>query len=261
METGGLGGSKVPEVEDMIDFHALEKELEEAIATDEKYQRENEAKFRAVRQKVSSYEEFRDIVLASHLKPLEKKDKMGNSRNVLWNSCAVKANRKQESKIELPQELEHLPKTSAEFYRDWRRCMKSNQERYHLLLQLGSENLGRMFQTDLAFGLLGEFLVVLSKNACIKDCNAILDILENLSGTKRFGLNVELLSESEKESCRQLFEKLQKMGTGLGDFPEAPQVPNEDGTDITQIHCQGGEVVERKVLELMSLYQISLVKS
>lgn len=43
----------------MIDFHALEKELEEAIATDEKYQRENDAKFRAVNQKVSSYEEFR----------------------------------------------------------------------------------------------------------------------------------------------------------------------------------------------------------
>ncbi|KAM6450023.1 dynein axonemal assembly factor 19 [Liasis olivaceus] len=245
----------------MIDFHALEKELEEAIAADEKYQRENEAKFRAVHQKVSSYEEFRDIVLASHLKPLEKKDKMANGRNVLWNSYAVKTNHKQESKIELPQELERLPETSAEFYRDWRRCMKNNQERYHLLLQLGSQNLGRIFQTDLAFGLLGEFLMVLNKNARIEDCNAILDILENLSGTKRFGLNVELLSEKEKESCRQLFEKLQKMGTALGDFPAVPQVPNEDGTDVTEIHCQAGEVVERKVLELMSLYHISLIKS
>lgn len=44
---------------DGIDFRALEKELEEAVVADEKYQRENEAKFRAVRQKVASYEEFR----------------------------------------------------------------------------------------------------------------------------------------------------------------------------------------------------------
>lgn len=46
-------------MEGMIDFHALEKELQEAVAADEKYQRENDAKFRAVRQKVASYEEFR----------------------------------------------------------------------------------------------------------------------------------------------------------------------------------------------------------
>uniref|UniRef100_A0A8C5R9A2 Coiled-coil domain containing 103 n=1 Tax=Laticauda laticaudata TaxID=8630 RepID=A0A8C5R9A2_LATLA len=245
----------------MIDFHALEKELEEAIATDEKYQRENEAKFRAVHQKVSSYEEFRDIVLASHLKPLEKKDKMGSGRNVLWNSSAVKVKHKQESKIDLPQELEHLPETSAEFYRDWRRCMKNNQDRYLLLLQLGSQNLGRIFQTDLAFGLLGEFLVVLNQNACIKDYNFILDILENLSGTKRFGLNIELLSATEKENCRQLFEKLQKIESGPGNFSEIQQIPNEDSTDATQIYCQAGEGIEKKVLKLMNLYQISLINS
>ncbi|XP_013931910.1 PREDICTED: coiled-coil domain-containing protein 103 [Thamnophis sirtalis] len=253
----------------MIDFHALEKELEEAIATDEKYQRENEAKFRAVHQKVSSYEEFRlflhsvcrDIVLASHLKPLEKKDKMECGRNVLWNSCAVKANHKQESKIDLPQELESLPETSAEFYRDWRRCMKNNQDRYLLLLQLGAQNLGRIFQTDLAFGLLGEFLVVLNQNASIKDCNFILDILENLSGTKRFGLNIELLSEKEKENCRQLFEKLQKIENDLGNFSEIQEIPDEDGTDATQIHCQGRKGIGKKVLKLMNLYQISLINS
>lgn len=51
----------------VIDFRALEKELEEAIASDEKYQRENAAKFRAVRQKVASYEEFR--FLDSHCFP------------------------------------------------------------------------------------------------------------------------------------------------------------------------------------------------
>lgn len=44
---------------DTIDFKALEKELQAAITADEKYQRENAAKLRAVEQRVASYEEFR----------------------------------------------------------------------------------------------------------------------------------------------------------------------------------------------------------
>lgn len=42
-----------------MDFNILEKDLETAIAADEKYYRENSAKFRAVEQKVASYDEFR----------------------------------------------------------------------------------------------------------------------------------------------------------------------------------------------------------
>ncbi|XP_008563800.1 PREDICTED: coiled-coil domain-containing protein 103-like, partial [Galeopterus variegatus] len=69
---------------DVIDFMALEKELQAAITADEKYKRENAAKLRAVEQRVASYEEFRGIVLASHLKPLERKDKMGGKRTTPW---------------------------------------------------------------------------------------------------------------------------------------------------------------------------------
>ena len=60
-----------------IDFSKLEKQLFVAVEEDAKYQRENDAKFRAVAQKVGSYEEFKDIVAASHLRPLEKKDTEG----------------------------------------------------------------------------------------------------------------------------------------------------------------------------------------
>lgn len=60
-----------------IDFKKLEKEFNSAVEADAKYERENAAKFRAVEQRVGSYEEFKDIVAASHLKPLEKKDKIG----------------------------------------------------------------------------------------------------------------------------------------------------------------------------------------
>lgn len=47
------------EKSDIIDFSALEKELARALEADKKYQRENDAKFRAIHQKVATYEEFR----------------------------------------------------------------------------------------------------------------------------------------------------------------------------------------------------------
>lgn len=45
--------------DDTMDFNKLEKELAMAVEQDQRYNRENDAKFRAVHQKVGSYEEFR----------------------------------------------------------------------------------------------------------------------------------------------------------------------------------------------------------
>nr|XP_020477329.1 coiled-coil domain-containing protein 103 [Monopterus albus] len=70
---------------DVIDFSALERELQAAVESEQRYSRENEAKLRAVSQRVGSYNEFRDLVLACHLKPLEKKDKDGAPRKQPWN--------------------------------------------------------------------------------------------------------------------------------------------------------------------------------
>ncbi|XP_069021387.1 coiled-coil domain-containing protein 103 [Embiotoca jacksoni] len=72
---------------DVIDFSALERELQTAVDSERRYKRENEAKLRAVSQRVS-YSQFRDLVLSCHLKPLEKKDKDGGPRKQPWNPVA-----------------------------------------------------------------------------------------------------------------------------------------------------------------------------
>ncbi|XP_038024748.2 dynein axonemal assembly factor 19 [Anas platyrhynchos] len=247
------------EADGALDLGALHRELRAALAADEKHAREDEAKFRAVRQRVGSYEEFRDIVLASHLKPLEKKDKMGNKRNVLWNPCAGHTKGQQVGDVEIPQELDQLPGTSAEFYRDWRRCLKSGKEKYQLLLKLEGKALGRIFQADLGFGLLGEFLAVLAENICHEDRDAVLQILQSLSGTKRFGLNVDLLSDSEKESTRDLFRKLQSMSRDYwtpGHFSGPDSCKAEREAHLTDTSLQK-EAEERIMMELMKCYQVS----
>ncbi|KAM6368782.1 dynein axonemal assembly factor 19 [Pluvialis apricaria] len=247
------------EADGALDAAALERELRAAVAADERRERENDAKLRAVRQHVPSYEEFRNIVLASHLKPLEKKDKMGKRRNVLWNPCAAHAKTPQASDVEIPQELDQLPGTSAEFYRDWRRCLKSGKEKYQFLLELGGKALGRIFQADLGFGLLGEFLMVLAENVCHEDRDAVLQILQSLSGTKRFGLNVDLLSESEKESSSDLFRKLQSMSreywtAGHPSSPASSKAEREAHLMDTSLQK---EAEERIVMELMKCYQVN----
>ncbi|NXT29584.1 CC103 protein, partial [Syrrhaptes paradoxus] len=236
---------------------ALERELRAAVAADERRERENAAKLRALRQRVPSYEEFRNIVLASHLKPLEKKDRMGERRNVLWNPCAAHAKGPPASDVEISQELDQLPRTSAEFYRDWRRCLKSKKEKYQLLLELGGKALGRIFQADLGFGLLGEFLAVLAENICGADRDAVLQILQSLAGTQRFGLNVDLLSETEKESSRDLFRKLQSMSRGCwtASHPGGPAEEEAARLMDTGVQKEGEE--ERMVMELMKCYQVN----
>ncbi|NXC74715.1 CC103 protein, partial [Anhinga anhinga] len=202
----------------------------------------------------------RNIVLASHLKPLEKKDKMGKRRNVLWNPWAAHAKAPQASDVEIPQELDQLPGTSAEFYRDWRRCLKSGKEKYQLLLDLGGKALGRIFQADLGFGLLGEFLMVLAENVCLEDRDAILQILQSLSHTKHFGLNVDLLNKSEKESSRDLFRKLRSMNRDYwtAGHPSSPAgCEAEREAHITDTSLQKEAKEERIVMELMKSYQVN----
>lgn len=94
-----------------MDFEPLHKEVAAAVEADKKYQRENDAKFRAVEQRVESYDEFewvwieksafevidfvfRAIVKGCHLRPLDKKEHIaGLSRSIpSWN--AVGSSRK-----------------------------------------------------------------------------------------------------------------------------------------------------------------------
>ncbi|NXP45412.1 CC103 protein, partial [Heliornis fulica] len=245
------------EADGALDPRELERELRAAVAADERRERENDAKLRAMRQRVASYEEFRNIVLASHLKPLEKKDRMGNRRDVLWNPCAAHAKVPQTSAVEMPQELDQLPRTSAEFYRDWRRCLKSGKEKYQFLLQLGGKTLGRLFQVDLGYGLLGEFLTVLAENICCEDKDTVLQILQSLEGTKRFRLNMDLLSESEKERSRDLFRKLWSMSRDCWTTGHPSGCEEEMEAQLMDTSLEK-EAEEKKIVrELMKSYQVN----
>lgn len=129
--------------------------------------------------------------------------------------------------------------------------MRSGPERYQALLQLGGPKLGHLFQTDVGFGLLGELLMVLADHVSPADRLVVLGILRSLAGTGRFALNLSLMSQAERESCRGLFQKLQAMGTprtmkeGLSQEEWSPEE-----------QPSGLQEEEKLLQELLGLYQV-----
>lgn len=101
---------------------------------------------------------------------------------------------------------------------------------------------------------------MLSENLCHEDRGSVLQLLQSLAGTGRFGLNVALLSQAEKESSRELFGKLQSMGRGQGsaDHPgSTASCEAEREAHLMDTRLQKEAEEERMMMELMRRYQVS----
>ncbi|XP_063217054.1 coiled-coil domain-containing protein 103 [Bacillus rossius redtenbacheri] len=203
------------EDEDSVDLSALEAELQAAIDDDARYWRENDAKLRAVEQKVATYDEFKDIVKACHLRPLDKEDKLGHSKKAtVWNSMAAK--KQQSLALEMTQhcvptsikgEETRVPATMSEFAEQWRPL--DICDRLQLLKRMGPATLGQVLRTEIPVGTLGEILqALLAFPPTTDDIILVVQLLEALAQAKRFSLSLRFLSSVEKATCRQLMEKL-----------------------------------------------------
>lgn len=180
-----------------IDFIRLEKELFEGIEKDKKYWRENDAKLRAVEQRVATYEEFTDIVKACHLKPFTKEDlkkkKLLEKKTDYFET--------QYENREFGSDV--IPKTRQEFERSWKH-LKDGKQRLNLLKK------SKKLFPDFLCENLGELISTLIE---AEDYIFIVDILERLCSTYRFNLCVQLLTNSEVNDLKNLFLTLEnKMG-------------------------------------------------
>ncbi|XP_071509892.1 dynein axonemal assembly factor 19-like [Diadema antillarum] len=218
--------------EDRIDFDKLERELLSAVDADARYWRENDAKLRAVDQRVESYEQFRDIVAAAHIQPLEKKDKFGQGkRSQPWNpfSSSSSSNSSSSSKKEpecpdtASKQVKTLPQNGHEFVKEWRLRKKSSTDACYLyLLEIGGEALAKVFRSEISFGLLGEIVAVLDGGSRADDSRKVADILLHLSRAGRFGLSLDFLSKAERQTLTSLFAKLEHWAIESDNSPPPP---------------------------------------
>ena len=185
----------------------LESELNTVLEQDNRYWTENDAKFRAVAQNVS-YEQFEEIVKASHLKPLEKKDKsqLLSPKNAIWNSVSSDTRQKTlntevKNTINSQKSLDD-PKNVSEFYACWQ-----TKDLCDKITIIKKSKLQDIFSTEVPAELLVDIVHTLNH---VKDSeiDVVVRTLEILSETKRFSLTVEFLSKTEKQTVADLMARL-----------------------------------------------------
>jgi len=202
-----------------LDFKELEKELKDCIKEDEKYWRENDAKLRAVNQKVSTYEEFKEMVKAAHLKPLEKSERVGLDnihKGCIWNTFVEKKSELSSlQNMEIDNVLNEIRSddeslTGFRYVRKFT-VLRTNEERYRLLMKTGSEELGTIFKTEIPTGILGRIVeALLCFRPVVNEIIFVTQVLEILTKTKRFSITLDFLTREEKDLCKDLMKKLEE---------------------------------------------------
>ncbi|CAL8131710.1 unnamed protein product [Orchesella dallaii] len=92
-----------PKLDPVWLYNTLRKEINQEAT----YNLENDAKLRAVTQGTVNYEQFRQMVLGAHIRPLDKKDKIEGCQNgrrphVVWNTVAAKEISSDDTALEAP---------------------------------------------------------------------------------------------------------------------------------------------------------------
>ncbi|RUS84844.1 hypothetical protein EGW08_007385 [Elysia chlorotica] len=216
--------------DDHFDFGKVEKEAKSLVDYDERYWVENSAKIRAVEQRVGTYDEFREIVMAAHLKPLEKEDKissMGTFTQV-WNQSALRNTKKdggsaEEDKL-LTNKKDHsslkIPQSGPAFVQCWKRDCKSLEQKKEFIFTVGPSKIRELFKTEISGGLLGEFIESFLYDFSESQTQKIVELLEALSTSQRFSLSLAFLSKKEKELLTSLYEKLSSVAKETGNLME-----------------------------------------
>lgn len=203
-----------------IDAEKIRDQVRREVMAEEKYWRENDAKMRAVEQRVPTYEDFKQIVMASHLKPLEKGETLRNAKllhNNTWNPCVLHSS--SATAVTSAAEQQPVkppvakPTTSHEFKKAWQRLPPDMEAKWAFLSSLGPDALAGQFSGDVNSDQLGDFLVLIERKLqaapADPDTARLAFVLLRLFGAcKRFSLNKMFLKAAEKDAFHSIVQLL-----------------------------------------------------
>ncbi|CAH8441506.1 unnamed protein product [Schistosoma turkestanicum] len=221
-----------------INMNNLEKEMNSAIAKESRYWLENDAKIRAVQQGVPTYDDFRELVAGCHLKPLDRSELTNTIRQKSsWNySTTLLGNNNvfSEPGMNSPISTKSIT-TPQEFIVRWRHIKSSStvaninesDALSELLFSQNSELLENLFNTGLGVSLLPDIISVLNhvidnteEILSSADCkvNMVFMILASFQKSKQFSVAVDCLLDNEKETARNLIQKIEEIVNKSGNF-------------------------------------------
>jgi hypothetical protein len=217
----------------VINTERIQNYVASQVYAEQKYQRENDAKLRAVNQRVPTYEDFRQMVLASHLKPLDKGETLrgavGRENNgKSWNAVMI-GNKSDEigSRIEPNSNssdvdlVNQVPKSSLEFVKTWRLIesqypdeTECSRMKWLLICNVNTERITQLFRPEINGEMLGKFVVLFETvlRADSEASSAVVELLKVFTRCNRFDLNMMFLKQNEVDACRRIFQVLEERG-------------------------------------------------
>ncbi|XP_043462380.1 coiled-coil domain-containing protein 103 [Leptopilina heterotoma] len=205
-------------LEEKIDYKCLEEELHQAIKDDELYQLQNDAKFRAIEQKVPTYKDFREMVNAAHLQPLansDQKNRTSISKNIFanrsedWDLVSKAQNVKLTAPLfESDETLSKIvPKDTKEFLTIWKKITNS-ELKFNYLLDSRDQLGKKIFISEIPCEFFEEVIIISSKQLSSYKIENIIDLFIKLSKCNRFELNLIFLPEDKRTILRKLLQDL-----------------------------------------------------
>lgn len=207
-----------------VDMKELEEQLESAIQEDKKYWLQNEAKLKAVSDHVETYNEFKNLVDAAHLTPLDKSDKLNKEKlnRTIWNKFAdkdgtvssVSIATSKENVGNLPEhstsKVEKLLSISFADKDNFLELLNQADDKLSSLMQLGAAQFVNIFQNEISTTTILEVFKVLlgfDRNN-VENIVFVAEFLGELINIERFSLTLSFLTSSERQTVESLFEKL-----------------------------------------------------
>jgi hypothetical protein len=220
----------------VINTERIQNYVASQVLAEQKYQRENDAKLRAVNQRVPTYEDFRQMVLASHLKPLDKGETLRGAvgrenTGKSWNSVMIgnKSDENSKNAFNLHQDTDisdlvtFVPKSNLEFVKIWRLIdtklaqneTECNQMKWLFMYNLKAEKISQIFRPEIDGEMLGKFLVLFEfilKDKGAEKIENVVDLLKIFTKCNRFDLNMMFLKATEINAAKSIFQVIEEHG-------------------------------------------------
>tara|TARA_B110001452_G_scaffold39126_1_gene29901 strand:+ start:99 stop:803 length:705 start_codon:yes stop_codon:yes gene_type:complete len=214
---------------------ALQDKMHSALDFDQKKTQLNDAKLRAVAQKVE-YEEFEKMVAGAHLKPVKpcSQESAGISKQFggfvmpayqpTQPSAAAAATSAAAAAAVSATKAETFaqPKSSNDFLRTWRRQCKTPDAKYQYLRVIEPEQLPLLFRSEMEPAVLDGIAEALRSCALVDGSDAeplpeaawLERLLQFLCRINRFELTLDLADKATGPALAACFDALQQRGGG-----------------------------------------------
>ena len=206
----------------------LQQDMLSALEYDQRKQQVNDAKLRAVKQRVE-YDDFANLVAGAHLKPIKpKSNDLAAISNAFDGFVMPKVEPAKAGPGVLPlparvgaagasaasDAVPPAPKTSNEFTNAWRRQCKTSAQRCAYLRQLDAETLPLLFRTELDAAIFDGIVSTLGEVelATAEDRAWAADLLQGVARINRFELTLDFAEAAGLKTLAKLLDSWAELG-------------------------------------------------